>query len=829
LSDKRSVLEDLVALSQRLGEPWRELVILGEGNTSALTDEGTFFVKASGTQLATIGPEGFCEVDMGKALAILEYRDLSDQEILDYFRAACVDAGARVPSVETVLHASLLSIPGVRFVGHTHPVLANAILCSQNPELLVSGRLFPDDIVCTGVSAAYVPYTDPGLPLARAVRASIEAYRAEKGFNLKLILMQNHGIIAFGATAKEVEMITYMHVKSCKIALGAQQSGGVRFLTPENVTRICGRPDEKVREAIITGSERTASAAPKTQLGWRLHGAGVENLGGPDGPEELPVPPCGPDQVLARVDACGLCFSDLKIIKQGGDHPRLYHRDLAKEPIIMGHEVALTVLEVGQSVKGDFAPGDRFVVQADVYHKGVNLAFGYMLPGGYQEYVVLGDEVLRGDAGCYLIPIKNAITGHAQASLAEPWACVIRAYKAEQRTTFAPGGVVWIAGSKTVAGEGPTLGAGLESPEHPSVIVTTDVTPELFDLVGRKCAAWGAKHVQRDGVGAAGVETLRAELAPGGFSDVVLIGATDPALAGAASAALARHGALALVGCGPELPASVDIGRVHYEDTRHLGTQDQEIAAAYARKRPLTLLPGGKAWFVGAAGPMGQMHVQLAVEMDNGPSLIVGTDIDDARLEHLRNRLAPVAGAKGVRFEFFNPAKVNGGEAARMAELAPEGFDDIVVLAPVAKIVEAVWPYLGTNGLMNIFAGLPTGTKAVLDVAACAHKGARVIGTSGSSPDDLAETLAATETGKLNTNLSVAAVGGIEGFKDGIVATQAGTFPGKIVCYPHVNLPLTGLPELAQRAPAVAAKLGPQGEWTVEAEAELLKGFARNG
>ena len=74
----------------------------------------------------------------------------------------------------------------------------------------------------------------------------------------------------------------------------------------------------------------------------------------------------------------------------------------------------------------------------------------------------------------------------------------------------------------------------------------------------------------------------------------------------------------------------------------------------------------------------------------------------------------------------------------------------------------------------------------------------------------------------------MAAIGGIEAFKDGIVATQAGSFPGKIVCFPHINMPLTGLPELAEAKPNVAAKLGPTGEWTIEAERELLKEAKHN-
>ncbi|MFQ6059632.1 MAG: alcohol dehydrogenase, partial [Anaerolineae bacterium] len=65
---------------------------------------------------------------------------------------------------------------------------------------------------------------------------------------------------------------------------------------------------------------------PKTMLTWPLYGAGFENLGRNGQPVEMPLPRYGPNELLVRHDACGLCFSDIKIIRVGGDHPRLYGR-----------------------------------------------------------------------------------------------------------------------------------------------------------------------------------------------------------------------------------------------------------------------------------------------------------------------------------------------------------------------------------------------------------------------------------------------------------------------------------------------------------------------
>src|SRR5207249_8978770 len=120
---------------------------------------------------------------------------------------------ALLPSVETFLHAYLLSLPNIRFIGHTHPTAVNAILCSKKSREAVSGRLFPDEIVCCGPAVCYVEYTDPGLPLARHLRERVEAFIDEHNMAPKVILMENHGFIALGKAMRDVETINSMYVK----------------------------------------------------------------------------------------------------------------------------------------------------------------------------------------------------------------------------------------------------------------------------------------------------------------------------------------------------------------------------------------------------------------------------------------------------------------------------------------------------------------------------------------------------------------------------------------------------------------------------------------
>jgi rhamnose utilization protein RhaD (predicted bifunctional aldolase and dehydrogenase) len=239
------ILEQLVTMSRNLGDPALDYVILGEGNTSARIDGKTFWVKASGTELRTADASSFVRVRFDPVLALLEAGSPSDDKIENGLKAAKVDtASTSHPSVETMLHAVTLQLEGVNFIGHTHPTAVNAILCSQKAEEASVGRLFPDHIVYCGPTSVYVPYTDPGLPLARKVRDLVSRYIDEHQEVPKAIVMQNHGLIALGKTAQEVENITAMAVKAARVLQGAYVFGGPRFLGPQDVQRIHTRPDE---------------------------------------------------------------------------------------------------------------------------------------------------------------------------------------------------------------------------------------------------------------------------------------------------------------------------------------------------------------------------------------------------------------------------------------------------------------------------------------------------------------------------------------------------------------------------------------------------------
>ena len=246
--DKFEILDQLVTMSRSIARPELECAILGEGNTSARIDGESFFVKGSGVYMSSAGREGYVEVMFEPSLAMLDGPDLSDDEIKDRLFAACRDQSAGLrPSVETVMHAFLLTLPGVSFVGHTHPVQVNRILCSKSAKEVYSGRIFPDEVVYCGAEPLYMEFVDPGVPLNRALRVKVTEYLEKHRIPPKVILIQNHGFVALGKTTHEVEAITMMGVKTAKVLAGTFQFGGPQYLTEEQVNRLVTRPDEQYR------------------------------------------------------------------------------------------------------------------------------------------------------------------------------------------------------------------------------------------------------------------------------------------------------------------------------------------------------------------------------------------------------------------------------------------------------------------------------------------------------------------------------------------------------------------------------------------------------
>ncbi|MFH1708528.1 MAG: alcohol dehydrogenase catalytic domain-containing protein [Planctomycetota bacterium] len=516
---------------------------------------------------------------------------------------------------------------------------------------------------------------------------------------------------------------------------------------------------------------RRTVPAPVTNRSWLLRGAGMEHFNLAD--EPVPVP--GPRELLARVDAISICFSDVKLIRAGNKHHRVLE-PLEQRPTVPGHEVALTVVQAGRDVAGRFRPGARYIIQADIYKNGKIDTFGYTQRGGMALFVILRETALDGDAGCYLLPMADA-TGYSEGALVEPWACVEAAYHISRATGFEgrPAGFV-----------------------HPRLRNT------LQSAVGRAGCALIAEGDQA---------TRPARL---------FIPAGLPADEYTALEHRAADGAVIAIAAEKEGTLPVDAGAIHYRNLRVVSGKPGNLIELVDRADRTDLLAGGRVLFAGAGGPMGQMHIQRAFDMANRPSAIAVSDISPARLAFICRRFEARARLEKVAFETVDASRDPSIVRRDLYAFSEGGFDDIVVMAPVALLVAEAQQLARRGALVNIFAGLVVGTPFGYEPARAAELNLRFTGSSGSSMEDIRRALELVEAGRLRSDTIVRAVGGLKALKEGVQAVAEGSFPGKVVIYPHLmDLPLTTLEACAAKYPSVAARFD-DGAWTRDAERELF-------
>jgi len=525
----------------------------------------------------------------------------------------------------------------------------------------------------------------------------------------------------------------------------------------------------------------------------------------------------GPHQILCRVEVVGLCFSDLKLLKQFSSHVRKSEivagidPEILKEipsyvpceaPTVPGHETVVRIEAVGPGVE-DFKPGERFLVQTDYRWLATgssNGAFGYNFEGALQEYVLMDERVITSPEGeSMLIPVSEELSASAIA-LVEPWACVEDAYASEERTSIKTDGQMLVVAD---------------------VKIGKDTFTNLFGRYGKPAQiTWVAVGAVREppilklDMPVKKGERL-SELPDAGYDDVIYFGSNVNTIE-ALFAKIAAGGLSNIVLCGGKLGRDVVtmVGRVHYGGIRIVGTTGSEPADSM-EVIPETdeIREGDKINVIGAGGPMGAMHVIRNIcQGVKGVSVFAG-DLDDNRLQILTRIAVPLAEKNGVDCRPYNPTK----------DEITEVFDYTVLMAPLPDLVASSVHSAARRGLINIFAGIPATVTAKVDLDTYIEKQLYFIGTSGSTLDDMKRMLEKAESGRLDTNVSVAAITGFEGATEGIRAVENRSIAGKIVVYPACReLGLVTLEELNEKMPEVAECLD-NGLWTKEAEEKLLE------
>jgi L-sorbose 1-phosphate reductase len=532
-----------------------------------------------------------------------------------------------------------------------------------------------------------------------------------------------------------------------------------------------------------------------------------------------PVPAPGPTQIVARVEAVGICFSDTKLLHAFASHPRksevldgIDPSVLAEIPsyvpgelpTVPGHEVVCRIVAVGPAVRRHRV-GERCLVQTDYRHLPTavaNAAFGYDFEGGLQEYVLMDERMIIEPATGerFLIPVSEAPSASAVALL-EPWACVEASYSQPERDGLLPGGrlLVVVDPGRRVEGLAP-----LVEQARPRAVTAVVADGAAGSSLGAALSPWGGPVL----VGTS------EDLPAASFDDIVYVGA-DPERLERLQEALAPRGVIDVVLGGATLgrPVAVDVGRVHYDLVRWTGTPGGSAADGYAAAPPDgELRDGDRVAIIGAAGPMGFMHVVRAITSGRTGLTVTAIDIDPARLAHLAAVAGPLARDHGVRLEVVD---------SRVTPPEP-GFSYVAVMVPAPAIAAGAVELAGEGGRINLFAGFALGTRAPLDLDLLIRHGGYLLGTSGSRIPDMQAVLSKLERGILDTNISVDAVSGMEGVADALAAVEARTSGGKIVVYPSLHeTGLIRLSEMAAHDPAVAEALV-DGRWSREAEAALL-------
>ncbi len=252
---------------------------------------------------------------------------------------------------------------------------------------------------------------------------------------------------------------------------------------------------------MLSENGRETTSIPSRMRALVLAGKGFEALA----VRLVPTPRPGPRQLLARVNAAGICTSLIKLVEQGPDHPLLGGWDVSRFPLILGDEGVVTICEVGSELDGRYRVGERYAAQPAVDHCPVNhreryrkggqgiwkVAVGYTLPGHLAEYMLIPEEVL--EAGC-LLPLHDSSLPDSHAATAEPLSCVISAQAHHVHlhqdtpltprkafTGLKPGGVTVIIG----AGAMGRMHVDLAISYKPRAILVSDLIEERLNRVRR--------------------------------------------------------------------------------------------------------------------------------------------------------------------------------------------------------------------------------------------------------------------------------------------------------------------------------------------------------
>ncbi|RIJ76747.1 class II aldolase [Nakamurella silvestris] len=252
--DPSQVSDELLTLTHSLGDTRRDLVILAEGNTSALLPDGRVVVKASGSNMASATREDFVVVDVPPLIDLITSQEATQQDLTEALVAGEHEGRLRRASIETLVHVAVQHFAPAAYVGHTHPTTVVGLLASVHAETAFEKFVYSDEAVVIG-RPLFVPYAQPGIDLGRVFFHQLRRYFEQHGELPSLILLGNHGIVAVAPSPQGVEGISAMSVKGAAVRIAAYSAGGAAPLSDESITKFFARDDiAERRHNLASGS-----------------------------------------------------------------------------------------------------------------------------------------------------------------------------------------------------------------------------------------------------------------------------------------------------------------------------------------------------------------------------------------------------------------------------------------------------------------------------------------------------------------------------------------------------------------------------------------------
>jgi threonine dehydrogenase-like Zn-dependent dehydrogenase len=304
--------------------------------------------------------------------------------------------------------------------------------------------------------------------------------------------------------------------------------------------------------------------------------------------ESFELPAIRQDEILAKVVSDSICMSSYKAAHQGSDHKRV-PANISENPVIIGHEFAGEIVEVGARWGQKFKPGQKYSIQPAIYYPGGPVGilrapgYSYQYIGGNATYIIIPKDVLEQDC---LLAYDGP--GYYPASLAEPLSCVIGAMHANYHTR--PGSYIHEMEIKQggrmaiLAGGGPMGVAAINyvvnrRDRKPSLLVVTDIdqkrldrAAEIFSVEWAKARGIDLKYLNTSDCPDP-VSYIRQQTGGEGFDDVFVFAPVASVLE-QGDAILANDGCLNFF-AGPSDPgfsAKMNFYNVHYASTHIVGT-----------------------------------------------------------------------------------------------------------------------------------------------------------------------------------------------------------------------------------------------------------------